>query len=207
MSDESSDSEQEQEKDHDAKGVDQDEGISKMLDSDSESDEDKKKSGDEDDEDDEDETGKKKKKKDGSDDETDKKGKNKKSGSAGNSRSNTPTKEVEKAERDQKRKAMVANILDPNATGESAAKKSRLEQFGSSGSGSSSGFGDITEEDVRRYLKRRPMTTTDLLKKFKSKKQGQKNNNELVQHLANILKKINPHKQKSKGTVYLSLKD
>jgi len=206
MSDESSDSEQELEKDHDVKGVDQDEGISKMLDSDSEEDEDKKKSGESDDEDDEDETGKKKKKS-GSDDEGEKKGKNKKSGSAANSRSTTPTKEVEKAERDQKRKAMVANILDPNAAGESAAKKSRLEQFGSSGSSASTAFGDITEEDVRRYLKRRPMTTTDLLKKFKSKKQGLKNNNELVQHLANILKKINPHKQKSKGTVYLSLKE
>ena len=133
--------------------------------------------------------------------------KNKKSSSAGNSRSATPTKDVEKAERDLKRKAMVANILDPNATGESSAKKSRLEQFGSSGSSSSSAFGDITEEDVRRYLKRRPMTTIDLLKKFKSKKQGLKNNNELVQHLANIIKKINPHKQNSKGTVYLSLKE
>ena len=143
----------------------------------------------------------------GSDDEEDKKGKSKKAGSAGNSRSTTPTKEVEKADRDLKRKAMVANLLDPNATSESAAKKSRLEQFGSSGSSSSAAFGDITEEDVRRYLKRRPMTTTDLLKKFKSKKQGLKNNNELVQHLANILKKINPHKQKSKGTVYLSLKE
>merc|ERR1712083_195912 len=134
--------------------------------------------------------------------------KKKKSGSAANSRSATPTKEMEKQDRDQKRKAMVANILDPNASGESAAKKSRLEQFGSSGASSSSAvFGDISEEDVRRYLKRRPMTTTDLLKKFKSKKQGLKNNNELVQHLANILKKINPHKQKSKGTVYLSLKE
>merc|ERR1719400_1723171 len=131
MSDESSDSDQELEKDHDVKGVDQDEGIAKMLDSDSESDEDKKKSGEESD-DDEDETGKKKKKKEGgSDDDEEKKGKNKKSGSAGNSRSATPTKDVEKAERDMKRKAMVANILDPNATGESSAKKSRLEQFGS----------------------------------------------------------------------------
>ena len=38
--------------------------------------------------------------------------------------------QVEKAE---KRKAMVANILDPNL--ESASKKSRLEQFGSSSAG------------------------------------------------------------------------
>ena len=207
MSDESSDSEEELEKEHDIKGVDQDEGISKMLDSDESSDEEKKKSGDEDD-DDEDETGKKKKKKTGSDDEGEdgKKG-GKKKKSAPNSRSATPTKDQEKMDRDEKRKAMVANILDPNASGESAAKKSRLEQFGSSsGSSSSSAFGEITEEAVRRYLKRRPMTTTDLLKKFKAKKSGA-NANELVQHLANVLKKINPHKQKSQGTVYLSLKD
>ena len=207
MSDESSDSEEELEKEHDIKGVDQDEGISKMLDSDESSDEEKKKSGDEDD-DDEDETGKKKKKKTGSDDEGEdgKKG-GKKKKSAPNSRSATPTKDQEKMDRDEKRKAMVANILDPNASGESAAKKSRLEQFGSSSaSSSSSAFGEITEEAVRRYLKRRPMTTTDLLKKFKAKKSGA-NANELVQHLANVLKKINPHKQKSQGTVYLSLKD
>ena len=206
MSDESSDSEEELEKDHDIKGVDQDEGISKMLDSDESSDDEKKKSGDDDD-DDEDETGKKKKKKEESDEETeDKKGKKKKSGSAASSRSATPTKEMEKQERDQKRKAMVANLLDPNAVGGSQAKKSRLEQFGSSGATSSSAFGDITEEAVRRYLKRRPMTTTDLLKKFKSKKSGA-NSQELVKHLADLLKKINPQKQKTQGTVYLSLKE
>lgn len=206
MSDESSDSEEELEKEHDIKGVDQDEGISKMLDSDSDSDEEKKKSGD-DDEDDEDETGKKKKKKAGSDDEGEDKKSGKKKKSAPNSRSATPTKDQEKMDRDEKRKAMVANLLDPNASGESAAKKSRLEQFGSSSASSSStAFGEITEEAVRRYLKRRPMTTTDLLKKFKAKKSGA-NANELVQHLANVLKKINPHKQKSQGTVYLSLKD
>ena len=101
---------------------------------------------------------------------------------------------------------MVANLLDPNAVGGSQAKKSRLEQFGSSGATSSSAFGDITEEAVRRYLKRRPMTTTDLLKKFKSKKSGA-NSQELVKHLADLLKKINPQKQKTQGTVYLSLKE
>jgi len=206
MSDESSDSEEELEKEHDIKGVDQDDGIGKMLDSDSDSDDEDKKS-DEDDDDDEDETGKKKKKKEDSGEDDDKKGKKKKSGSAASSRSATPTKEQEKDARDMKRKAMVANLLDPNASGESQAKKSRLEQFGSSGSSaSSSAFGDITEEAVRRYLNRRPMTTTDLLKKFKSKKSGA-NANELVQHLANVLKKINPHKQKSQGKVYLSLND
>jgi len=209
MSDESSESEEELEKDHDVKGVDQDEGLSKMLDSESsESDNDKKKS-DKDDEEDEDETGKKKKKKGSranSDDE-DSKGKKKKSGSAASSRSATPTKEMEKTDRDNKRKAMVANLLDPNASNESNAKKSRLEQFGSAGSSElTSGTEGITEESVRRYLKRRPMTTTDLLKKFRSKKTGIMNA-QLVQLLANILKKINPDKQKVKGVTYLSLKE
>ena len=103
MSDESSDSKEELEKDHDIKGVDQDEGISKMLDSDESSDDEKKKSGDDDD-DDKDKTGKKKKKKEESDEETDdNKGKKKKSRSAASSRSATPTKEMEKQERDQKR--------------------------------------------------------------------------------------------------------
>ena len=210
MSDESSESDDEVTKDHDVKGVDQDEGLSKMLDSDSSSsDEDKKKS-DKDDDDDEDETGKKKKKKGGSranSDDEDSKGTKKKGGSAASSRSATPTKEMEKLDKDQKRKAMVANLLDPNATGEPNAKKSRLEQFGSAGSsGAIAGTEAITEEAVRRYLKRRPMTTTDLLKKFRSKKTGILNA-QLVQLLANILKKINPHKQKVKGVTYLSLKE
>merc|ERR1711915_1118512 len=195
--------------DDDVKGVDQDEGLSKMLDSDSSSsDEDKKKSDDEDD--DEDETGKKKKKKGGSranSDDEEAKGAKKKGGSAASSRSATPTKEMEKLDKDQKRKAMVANLLDPNASNEPAAKKSRLEQFASAGSsGSIAGNEAISEESVRRYLKRRPMTTTDLLKKFRSRKTGILNA-QLVHLLANILKKINPHKQKVKGVTYLSLKE
>merc|ERR1712179_570973 len=111
--------------------------------------------------------------------------------------------------KETKRKAMVAGLLDPNASNESNAKKSRLEQFGGSSAGSSgsiAGTEAITDEAVRRYLKRRPMTTTDLLKKFRSKKTGIMNA-QLVQLLANILKKINPHKQKVKGVTYLSLKE
>jgi len=206
MSDESSDSDEEEEEKADAKGVDQDEGLSKMLDSDESSDEDKDKDKDKDDEDDEDETGKKKKKKSSSrgnsDDEEE--GKGKKKGSTNNSRSGTPTKDVEKSDKAEKRKAMVANLLDPNA--EAPAKKSRLEQFGAAAPAAMQGNEAISEEAVRRYLKRRPMTTTDLLKKFRSKKTGIQNA-QLVQLLANILKKINPHKHKVKGVTYLSLKE
>jgi len=208
MSDESSDSDNEMENEADIKGVDQDEGLSKMLDSESSSsDDDKDKNKDKDEEDDEDETGKKKKKKTGSTANSDDEGKKAKGGSASNSRSGTPTKDLEKANNAEKRKAMVANILDPNASNEPAGKKSRLDQFGSAGgSGSSTGNEAISEDAVRRYLKRRPMTTTDLLKKFRSKKTGIQNA-QLVQLLANILKKINPHKQKTKGVTYLSLKE
>jgi len=208
MSDESSDSDEEEEEKADAKGVDQDEGLSKMLDSDESSDEDKDKDKDKDkdDEDDEDETGKKKKKKSSSrgnsDDEEE--GKGKKKGSTNNSRSGTPTKDVERIDKAEKRKAMVANLLDPNA--EAPAKKSRLEQFGAAAPAAMQGNEAISEEAVRRYLKRRPMTTTDLLKKFRSKKTGIQNA-QLVQLLANILKKINPHKHKVKGVTYLSLKE
>merc|ERR1712192_111541 len=112
--------------------------------------------------------------------------------------------DVEKSDKAEKRKAMVANLLDPNA--EAPAKKSRLEQFGAAAPAAMQGNVAISEEAVRRYLKRRPMTTTDLLKKFRSKKTGIQIA-QLVQLLANILKKINPHKHKVKGVTYLSLKE
>jgi len=210
MTDESSASEEELEKERELKGVDQDQGLSKMLDSDdSDSDEEKKKKEGEKSDDEKDADGKKKKgtsEKGNSSDEEGGKGKKKK-GSANSSRSATPTKDVERNDKAEKRKAMVANLLDPNASNEPSSKKSRLDQFGSSsGAPISSAVNEaISEEAVRKYLTRRPMTTTDLLKKFRSKKTGIQNA-QLVQLLAQILKKINPHKQKIKGTTYLSLK-
>ena len=62
------------------------------------------------------------------------------------------------------------------------------------------------EEQIRRYLLRKPMTTTELLHKVKSKKTGY-SSEKLVEIIASMLKKINPHKRKSKGTMYLSLKN
>ena len=63
----------------------------------------------------------------------------------------------------------------------------------------------VTEEQVRRYLTRKPMTTTELLQKFKSKKLTL-SSEQLVPSIAAILKKINPHKQMIKGKMYLSMK-
>ncbi len=103
----------------------------------------------------------------------------------------------------------MESVLDPNA-----AKKPRLDGFSSSSTGaatSSAAAGGVSameaafEEDVRRYLARKPMTTTDILKKFKSKKLGIPRD-DLMPLLVNVLKRINPHKQKLKGTMYLSLK-
>lgn len=52
---------------------------------------------------------------------------------------------------------------------------------------------------------RKPMTTIELLQKFKSKKTGL-SSEQLVNVMTQILKKINPVKQTLKGKMYLSLK-
>ncbi|XP_031636298.1 general transcription factor IIF subunit 1 [Contarinia nasturtii] len=64
----------------------------------------------------------------------------------------------------------------------------------------------ITEEAVRRYLMRKPMTTTELLSKFKNKKTGV-SSEKLVNTMTQILKKINPVKQTIQGKMYLSIKN
>lgn len=204
MSDESSDSEDEMLEEHNIKGVDQDEGLSKMLDSDSSSDEENKDKKDENEDKDD------KKKEDGEEGaNASAKKKKSKSGSKNSSRAATPTEEAvqDKGDKAEKRKAIVANIIDGNP--EPASKKSRLEQFASNsnqgGAAPESNSDVLNEETVRRYLKRKQMTTTDLVKKFRNKKTGI-NNQQLVPLLSSILKKINPDKQKVKGVTYLSLK-
>jgi len=64
---------------------------------------------------------------------------------------------------------------------------------------------EMFEEQIRRYLVRKPMTTTEVLQKLKSKKSGYPSE-KLVEIIAAMLKKINPTKQKVKGKMYLSLK-
>lgn len=238
MSDESSESEAEQLEGGNIKGVDQDKGLARMLDSESSSDsenEEKKREEKEEDKAAEEEekeraAGKKgKKKKDKDSEKDDKGGKKSNKSSANNSRATTPTpggsndakddgsgngegsgNGDDKNSRAEKRKALVDNLLDPNASDMPASKKSRQDLF-SSGSSSSippppaNSKEAAFEENVRRYLMRKPMTTTELLKKFKSKKTGLAKD-ELMPVLVNVLKRINPHKQKIKGTMYLSLK-
>eukprot|EP00095_Tigriopus_kingsejongensis_P006246 snap_masked-scaffold1159_size58420-processed-gene-0.4 protein:Tk06246 transcript:snap_masked-scaffold1159_size58420-processed-gene-0.4-mRNA-1 annotation:"general transcription factor iif subunit 1 isoform x1" len=212
MSDESSESDEELQEQANTKGVDQDEGLSKMLDSDESEEEenkDKEKEGEEDDDPDKAKKKKKKKAKDGeasNEDSDEGKGKG---ASQGNSRAGTPgpgdaedKDNDEKNQRAEKRKALVDSVLDPM---ESSKKKMRMEQFSSS-QGSSGNVDASIEEDVRRYLARKQMTTTELLKKFKSKKTGL-GKDELMQQLVEALRKINPQKKKVKGVMYLFLKN
>jgi len=199
ISDESSEDEEEK-REEEEKGVDQAKALSKLLDSDESSSEDENKKSEDEDGDDEDETGKKKKKKKGEEAaEEESKTKDMPDGA-----------EDEKAKKAEKRKALVDNILDPNATGPSA-KKGRMDPFPQgagqpqSSGATPSGIESSFEEDVRRYLMRKPMTTTEILKKIKAKRTGIQKD-ELMPLLVSALKRINPHKQKVKGTMYLSIK-
>lgn len=195
ITDESSEDEEDN-PDYEQKGVDQAKALSKLLDSESSSDEDdQKKSGDEDAED-EDETGKKKKKKKGEEGQEE---------AVGNE-DKTDNGEDEKTKKAEKRKALVDNLLDPNVAGPS--KKSRMDPFPPSAGVNGNFAGNATssfEEDVRRYLARKPMTTTELLRKLKPKMAGI-DKDELMPKLVSALKRINPHKQKVKNVMYLSLK-
>ncbi|XP_043271762.1 general transcription factor IIF subunit 1 isoform X2 [Venturia canescens] len=128
---------------------------------------------------------------------------NRKPNSAHSSRSATPTPITGSAAVNDQHKRKLTSSPDL-----SQSKKLKLDNFnlvpstsyipGSSESG-------ITEDAVRRYLMRKPMTTTELLQKFKSKKTGL-TSEQLVNVMTQILKKINPTKQTFKNKMYLSIK-
>lgn len=76
----------------------------------------------------------------------------------------------------------------------------------SHGGGGSGGSNGITEEEVRRYLQRKPLSTTDLVAKFKPRCQGM-GKQEIVQCLADILKRLKPEQFRRKDVLYFSLKN
>nr|XP_012145284.1 PREDICTED: general transcription factor IIF subunit 1 isoform X2 [Megachile rotundata] len=134
----------------------------------------------------------------GSESDTVKEKDNKKSNSAHSSRSATPT---------------PAGMPDPmkrkhsGSPDLSQSKKLKIESTLGPLSGYIPGASEsgISEDAVRRYLMRKPMTTTELLQKFKSKKTGL-TSEQLVNVMTQILKKINPTKQTIKNKMYLSIK-
>lgn len=127
--------------------------------------------------------------------------------SASSSRANTPM--TEQASNDSKDSSETnSKIIN--------SKRKMVGQTTSSPSNSipnkrprpnDNGNGDetISEEAVRRYLMRKPMTTTELLKKFKCKK-VQLDKEESAKKIVEILKKLNPERQTIKGKLYLSVK-
>ncbi|KAF6040272.1 GTF2F1 [Bugula neritina] len=73
-----------------------------------------------------------------------------------------------------------------------------------SSSTSSASKEGLTEDAVRRYLSRKPMSSKDLYKLFKSKKLGL-SNEEIVKRITNIMKKLSTTQQKIGGIIHFSL--
>ncbi|RNA22931.1 general transcription factor IIF subunit 1 [Brachionus plicatilis] len=63
----------------------------------------------------------------------------------------------------------------------------------------------LTEEEVRRYLSRKPMTTKELLHKFRGKTQDKMSKEQLCQSLKTILDRLNAKIFEKNGVKYLSL--
>ncbi len=64
----------------------------------------------------------------------------------------------------------------------------------------------ITDEEVKHYLSRRPITSKDLVRKFTSKKSDM-DKKKIVDQLHQIIQNLkNVEKQTIKGKLYLSLK-
>ncbi|XP_068128267.1 general transcription factor IIF subunit 1 [Hyperolius riggenbachi] len=99
-----------------------------------------------------------------------------------------------------------------------AAKRLKMESAAQNTSGKStpqpqsgkstpsSGDIQLTEEAVRRYLTRKPMTTKDLLKKFQTKKTGL-SSEQTVNVLAQILKRLNPDRKTIHDKMHFYLKE
>ncbi|XP_064416743.1 general transcription factor IIF subunit 1 [Latimeria chalumnae] len=140
--------------------------------------------------------------------------------SAGHSRPGTPS--VDTANTSSTLRA-AANKLEQGkrqgGSGETpAAKRLKMDSRPQSPSGKSTpqpqsgkstpnnGDVQLTEEAVRRYLTRKPMTTKDLLKKFQTKKTGL-SSEQTVNVLAQILKRLNPERKKINEKMHFFLKE
>ncbi|KAK3748199.1 hypothetical protein RRG08_039453 [Elysia crispata] len=201
------------EKKYDEKGVDQEAGLRNILDSDAEEEEAEGEEEEADKEEPEEETEEKKEKKKGEDNSS--------------SSSSDDDSDIEK---DAKLASDIIlqqpqTDLRPGETGvASAAETSTISQekirdkslkrkgeklgdgkMSSAKKHKSEVSDGISEDAIRRYLLRKPMTTKDLLTKFKAKKLNM--SNERITHdIAQILKRINPDKRVINKVLYLSLK-
>ncbi|XP_029945076.1 general transcription factor IIF subunit 1 isoform X2 [Salarias fasciatus] len=83
--------------------------------------------------------------------------------------------------------------MEPNSQSPAASGKSTPQPPSGKSTPSSSDV-QLTEDAVRRYLIRKPMTTKDLLKKFQTKRTGL-SSEQTVNVLAQILKRLNPERK------------
>ncbi|KAM9784229.1 general transcription factor IIF subunit 1 isoform 2-T3 [Syngnathus typhle] len=83
--------------------------------------------------------------------------------------------------------------MDPSGQSPAPSGKSTPQPPSGKSTPSSSDV-QLTEEAVRRYLIRKPMTTKDLLKKFQTKRTGL-SSEQTVNVLAQILKRLNPERK------------
>ncbi|XP_022087225.1 general transcription factor IIF subunit 1-like isoform X2 [Acanthaster planci] len=99
------------------------------------------------------------------------------------------------------------SVKRPPGTNEGSSSK-RLKMEGDQSGGRTPGKEamGLTEDIVRRYLLRKPMTTKDLLYKLKSKKIGLKSD-VIVKRLTEILRKLDPKQTKIKDKTYWFLKE
>uniref|UniRef100_A0A8C5SKF7 Transcription initiation factor IIF subunit alpha n=1 Tax=Laticauda laticaudata TaxID=8630 RepID=A0A8C5SKF7_LATLA len=129
------------------------------------------------------------------------------SSSQGNSRPGTPL--VDAGSTSSMLRA-AANKLEQGMAGSGelpAAKRLKMDAGPQSGKSTpSSGDVQLTEDAVRRYLTRKPMTTKDLLKKFQTKKTGL-SSEQTVNVLAQILKRLNPERKNINDKMHFFLKE
>ncbi|XP_067416630.1 general transcription factor IIF subunit 1 isoform X3 [Emydura macquarii macquarii] len=142
------------------------------------------------------------------------------SSSRGNSRPGTPT--VDAGSTSSTLRAAASKLEQGKRQAGSgdlpAAKRLKLDSGPQTTSGKStpqpqsgkstpsSGDVQLTEEAVRRYLTRKPMTTKDLLKKFQTKKTGL-SSEQTVNVLAQILKRLNPERKMINDKMHFFLKE
>ncbi|CAD7685739.1 unnamed protein product [Nyctereutes procyonoides] len=137
--------------------------------------------------------------------------------SRGNSRPGSPS--AESGSTSSTLRAAASKLEQGKRTNETpVAKRLRLDPGPQSLSGKStpqpqsgkstpsSGDVQVTEDAVRRYLTRKPMTTKDLLKKFQTKKTGL-SSEQTVNVLAQILKRLNPERKMISDKMHFSLKE
>ncbi|XP_041475436.1 general transcription factor IIF subunit 1-like [Lytechinus variegatus] len=140
-----------------------------------------------------------------------------KSGSGSHSRSQTPTvpdnSQTDTTLSDAAMKLENKDVSSKkrlNPTDSPATKRPRTESpvpgSSSSSNKTASGHVPLTEEEVKRYLMKRPMTTKDLLVKLNPKRTGLPKE-QIETKLAEILGKLAPEKRKKDKKIYWFIRE